>query len=276
MSRTFKITVAAGVLSAGVVAGLIATVPGTAFAASRRADATTSSTAATTGSTVASQTATPSASPTTTLPSDPFCTPSTFSTAQQAVETALGGRVTALDALQTEVDNTANHLTASDRQTLQNDVADVELPGITGLQPQAQSATTCPTLRVVAHGMVFDYRVYVVMTPQTHLTIVADDETYIEGVFTGLEPTIAQAIANAQSAGKNVTAAQAAFSDLKNQVSAAQSASGGESATLLAQTPQGAPGNWSVFLAARTNLSNARTDLHAAYSDAQQIRSDLQ
>ena len=124
--------------------------------------------------------------------------------------------------------------------------------------------------------MVFDYRVYVVMTPQTHLTIVMDDETYIEGVFVNLEPQIATAIQNAQAAGKDVTAAQAAFNDLKSQVSTAQGATNGESAQILAQTPAGYPGNWQVFLAARTNAANARADLHAAYADAEHIRTDLQ
>ena len=45
--------------------------------------------------------------------------------------------------------------------------------------------------------MVFNYRVYVVMTPQTRLTVVLDDETYIEGVLVNLEPQIATAIQNA-------------------------------------------------------------------------------
>ncbi len=114
------------------------------------------------------------------------------------------------------------------------------------------------------------------MTPQTHLTIVLDDETYIEGVFVNLEPQIATAIQNAQAAGKDVTAAQAAFTDLKSQVSTAQGETNGESAQILAQTPTGYPGNWPVFLAARTNATNAHTDLHAAYADAEHIRTDLQ
>ena len=41
------------------------------------------------------------------------------------------------------------------------------------------------------------------------------------------------------------------------------------------QTPQGYPGNWQVFLTARTDLTNARNDLRAAYADGKQIRSDL-
>ncbi len=92
--------------------------------------------------------------------------------------------------------------------------------------------------------MVYNYRVYVVMTPQTHLTIVIDDETFIEGVFVNLEPQIATAIQNAQAAGKDVTAAQAAFTDLKSQVSNAQAATNGQSTQILAQTPTAYPGNW--------------------------------
>ena len=99
---------------------------------------------------------------------------------------------------------------------------------------------------------------------------------YIEGVFVNLEPRIATAISNAQTAGKDVTAAQAAFNDLQSQVSTAQGATNGESAQILAQTPTGFPGNWPVFLAGRTNATNAHTDLHAAYVDAQHIRADLQ
>jgi hypothetical protein len=252
---------AVGAVAAGAVTGLIVMVPGTALAATTT---TTSSTAA------------PAAGSAVTPASQPVCSPTRLNQAQQLVEAALKGRVTQLNALATAAGNTANHLTTSDRQTLQNDITTVELPGIQGLLTQAQQDTTCPQLRATAHSMVFTYRVYVVMTPQTHLTIVVDDETYIEGVFTNLEPQIATAIQNAQNAGKNVTGAEAAFNDLKNQVTAAQGATNGQSAVLLAQTPSGYPGNWQVFLAARTNATNARSDLRTAYSDAQTIKTDLQ
>jgi hypothetical protein len=155
-------------------------------------------------------------------------------------------------------------------------VTRVELPGIQTLQSQVQQVTTCVGLRAVARSMVFDYRVYLVMTPQTHLTIVMDDETSIEGVLAGLEPKIATAIQNAQASGKDVSAAQAALADLESQVSTAQGETGGQAAQLLAQTPAGFPGNWQVFLVARTNATNARTDLRAAYTDLEHIRTDLQ
>jgi hypothetical protein len=243
-----------GVL-AGMVTGLIALSPSAAFA--------------TPGST------TPGSVSGSNQPSNPLCTPTIFAKAQQQVEMALSGRVTQLDTLLSAVNDTSNHLTPADRQTLQNDISDVELPGIEGLQPQVQQATTCAQLRAAAHSMVLTYRVYVVMTPQTHLAIVADREIYIEGLFANLEPTIASAIQNAQGHGKNVTAAEAAYSDLQGQVSAAQNATNGLSAQVLAQTPQGAPGNWQVFLAARTSVTIARNDLHTAYADAMQVKTDL-
>jgi hypothetical protein len=267
MKHNLARRMAAGAAAAGAATALVVMGPGAAFAAppsNSAAGTTTTTTSTTNGAT------------TTTPVSDPRCTPATFTQAQQLVEADLAGRVTQLDALSSAVDNTANHLSTGDRQTLGNDITGFELPGIQSLQSQVQQVATCVGLRGVARSMVDNYRVYLVMTPQTHLTIVVDDETYIEGVFVNLEPQIATAIQNAQAAGKDVSAAQAAFTDLKNQVSTAQGETSGQAAVLLAQTPTGYPGNWQVFLTARTDATNAHTDLRAAYADAQRIRTDLQ
>jgi hypothetical protein len=286
MRRTITSRLTAGALAAGMVTVLVGTIPGVAFATpsgtrtagGARAAVVTTTTGITTAAGVATTpgaTTTPGGGSGTAQPSHPACTPSVFAQAQQRVEADLAARVTQLNTLLSAVDNSANQLTSGDRQTLQTDINTVELPGIQALQPQAQQATTCAQLFKAAHAMVFNFRVYVVMTPQVHLTIVADDETSVEGQIVTLEPAIAQAIQNAQAQGKNVSGAQAAFTDLKNQVSAAQAATAGQASQVLAQTPAGFPGNWPVFLTARTDLVNAHTDLHAAYSDAKQIRADL-
>jgi len=287
MRRTITSRWAAGALAAGVVTGLVVTLPGVAFAApsgTRTAGGgrTTAITTTTGVATAAALTTTSVVTSTTTgsgsgsgQPSRPTCTAAVFGQAQQRVEADLSARVTQLNSLLSAVD-AATQLTAGDRQTLQDDISTTELPGIEALQPQVQQATTCAQLFKAAHAMVFNFRVFVVMTPQTHMTIVADTETFVEGQIVNLEPAIAQAIQNAQAHGKDVSGAQAAFTDLKNQVSAAQAATAGQAAQVLAQTPAGFPGNWPVFLSARTNLVNAHNDLHAAFTDAKQIRSDLQ
>ena len=151
----------------------------------------------------------------------------------------------------------------------------MELPGIQGLIPQVQAATTCAEVGQAAHTMVWSYRVYLVMTPQTHLTIAADQETSLEATFVSLEPTLATAIQSAAATGQNVAAAQASYGDLVSKVTAAQSETNGVSATVLAQTPAGSPGNWGVFTTARGSLTAAAGDLESAHTDALAIESDL-
>src|ERR1700686_566822 len=104
MKHTIARRMAVGAVTAGAVAGLVLMGPGAAFGAP--------SSNATAGSTTS-----------TTQASSPRCTPALFGQAQQLVEADLAARVTQLDALAAAVGNTANHLSAADRQTLHNDVS---------------------------------------------------------------------------------------------------------------------------------------------------------
>src|SRR5271170_1138871 len=58
-------------------------------------------------------------------PSTVTCLPATLAAAQQLVLAELTGRVGQLNGLLAAVDDTSNQLTASDRQTLQNDIGTV-------------------------------------------------------------------------------------------------------------------------------------------------------
>jgi hypothetical protein len=253
MSRAAAAVAAVSLASASALA-----LPGTAFAA------TSSSSSAPTPSTPAPSTAGPSAGS-----SSPQCTPSTFSQAQQTVETDLAKRVAQLNTLIGRVNGAAG-LTPADKATLLADLTKTELPGIQALQSKVPGDTTCAQLRQDAHEMVDDFRVYVVMAPETDLVIANDAPTG------ALEPAISGWIQYAQAHGKNVSDAQAAFADYQAKVTAAQSlTTAGQSATLLALTPQGYPGNASVILQARTNLANARNDLYAARGDLAKIIHDL-
>ena len=274
MKCSVRTLAATGVVVLLTAVAVITMLPSAAAASGRKQESTT---------TTEESTSTPQASTSTTVgstssanaPSNPACTPSVFAQAQQLVQTELTGRIVQLQQLSSEVANTANYLTPSDRQALENDIDGFELPGIEALKTQTEQATTCAQLRDDAHSMVFTYRVYLVMTPQTHLTIVADNETDIENLLSSLEPTINSAIEKAQTNGANVSGSEVAFKELKTLVAAAQDETSGLSAQLLAQTPAGSPGNWQVFLQARTNLTTAHNDLHSAYADALQVKADL-
>ncbi len=261
MRKTRRLQLATGLITAG---GL-ALVPAAAFAAGSTNN-TTAGTSAGTSNTSSTGTG---------QVSNPACSPPVFSSVQQKVETELSNRVTQLNTLLAQVQSPNSHLTSSDQATLVGDISGTELPGIQALQTQVAQATTCAELRMDAHSMVYDYRVYLVMTPQTHETIAADDETWVDGQIASLEPTIEQAIAWAKAHGRDTSAAQAAFTDMENQLNAANTSLSGLSATLLAQSPSGYPGNASVFQTARTQETAARNDLKAAYGDVSEIFHDL-
>lgn len=210
-----------------------------------------------------------------TPPSAPLCRPAVLSQVKSQIAAGLTGRATQLMTLQTAASDPTNHLTPADRQALESDIGTVDLPGIQGLEPSVQTATTCLQLLQAAHSMVVDYRVYYVMTPQTDLTIAVDDQTYVEGLAVGVEPSITTAIATAQAQGKSVTSAQAADADLERQVSAAQGLTSGLDQKVLAQSAQTWPGAWQVFGSALTSVTEAHTDLEAAYGDAVRIKGDL-
>lgn len=256
MRGLLRSTVVALVAGAVLGSGAVGLVPTSAWATAGAAGSSGTVTAAGSGSV-----------------SSPSCAASIFTAAQQRVEQALAGRVTQLGALSALVES--SHLTPSDESTLQHDITDVELPGIEALQPQAQQATTCAGLRQVAQAMVFDYRVYVVMTPQTHETVVADRESEITAKLTALEPTVQDAIDWARQRGKDVTEAESELADMQARLSSATSTLSGLSATLLAQTPAGYPGNAAVFLTGRTDETNARNDLRSAYEDLATIARSL-
>lgn len=92
------------------------------------------------------------------------------------------------------------------------------------LEQQVPSDTTCIALVANAETMVLDYRVYLVMTPQTELVIVSDPESAIASAWVRWEPGIQAAITYAVNRGKDVTAAQQVFDDLKTQLNDALAA----------------------------------------------------
>jgi hypothetical protein len=202
------------------------------------------------------------------------CTPTVFTQKQHLLGSELAQRVGQLDSLLVRVNGAAN-LTSSDKTSLLADLAQTELPGIQALQTKVPGDSTCAQLRNQTHAMVLDYRVYRVMTPQTDLVIANDATVHAAGVLANLATVASGQIQNSRAHGTDVSGAQAFLADFQANVTASQNLISGQSATLLAQTPQGYPGNALAFLQARTNLTNARNDLRAARHDLAQITHDL-
>lgn len=207
-------------------------------------------------------------------PSSPGCDPSLVTTVRQLVVAELADRVTQLNTLIGRVDGAAT-LAPADKTTLLGDLDQTELPGIEALQTKVQGDATCPALRQDAHSMVYDYRVYLVMTPQTDLVIADDAAIHAESALSNLETTISGAIQQAKTKGTDVAAAQAAFADYETNVTAAQGLTSGQPATVLAQAPPDYPASRAVFSQARSDITDAAHDLRTARNDLHQIVNGL-
>lgn len=199
--------------------------------------------------------------------------PATFKAAKTFVEHQLAWRQHRLTNLTAEV-RKASDLTYSDRATLRSDLSG-ETAGINALAAKVPNDTTWAELQADAKAMIVDYRVFVVMSPQVHLTITADTASTVEGKLAAAEPQIEALIQYEQSQGKKVGAAQTAYDSLVVQVSNAQNDTNGVSAAVLATSPAGYPGNKTIFVNARSSLEQARKALVTARGDLHTIANVL-
>lgn len=183
-------------------------------------------------------------------------------------------RVQTLAKLTSSV-NSHKTLSAQDKRTL-TDLLSKETTGINQLLAQVQAAnpqtTSLAQLRADAKDMVDQYRVYLVMGRQVHLTEAADAETAAETRIENREARIQAAIAKH---GNPADAVQA-YDDLVAQVSHATQATGNANIpAVLAVTPQGYPTDAGPLASARADLGQARTDLQAARGDLVTIKNVL-
>lgn len=257
------------VASATAAASLVLAGPATAAGPTR--------TPRTTTTTAPGASAPTSAAPTTrpTPTSNPHgCKTTVFSAGLAKLQTGINARLALLGQDSSDAAG-AKYLTTLDRGTLQTDIAN-ETAGIGAIQASVPSLTTCKQLATAGKQVVDNYRVYVVMTPQVHLTIADDTETAIIGLAsTDIVPKVQAALTTAKSEGLTVSAAEAAFQTGESQLSSAQNDSAGISAQVLGFTPASYPGCWTSFQQDKSNLAAGETALKKADTDLHTILADL-
>ena len=185
--------------------------------------------------------------------------------------TRINGRLAELHALQLAVSAAAN-LTSSDKSTL-NSLLSSDLTGLTALGDKISSDSTVQSVRADEVTMVDTYRVYLLVAPKTHLSIVFDDEA---AVITKLQTVYSTLSAALTKAGGGTSAEQAQLADMQTQITAAQTGLNGRESTLLAIQP--GPDATTItgqVKTLRTSAQGVRKDLGAAVADAKALRADL-
>ena len=202
----------------------------------------------------------------------PTCSPAALNVARTNALAALTPRVKRLHDLSAAV-GASTGLTSADRSSLTTDIGN-DLAGITALQQKIPSDTSCAEVAADAHAMVVDYRVFVVMSPQVHLTIAADTETSVAAALAALEPEITARITAAKQSGVTVRAAETTYSDFQTQVATATQSSTGVAGKVLALTPASYPGSRTTLENARASLSTGRVALVRAHGDLRTLKAD--
>lgn len=169
----------------------------------------------------------------------------------------------------------AAHLTDAHERTLHSLIAD-DLAGLRALRAKVAGETTLAALRADAVSMVNDYRVFILVGPKVRLTIVGDHEAAAAERLQTAHSTLADLVAKAKAAGKDVTQAEQDLADMQAAIDKAEADLDGQVAALLAIQP-GPDGDAirAAVGAVRRALGAARLDLRTALAEAKAVRDFL-
>lgn len=180
-------------------------------------------------------------------------------------------RYVTLDRLQGAV-IVAPYLTSSDRTALENEINSTRT-GLQGLKATIDADTTVDALKTDLPKIATDYRVYLLVVPQVHLTRGADAESAAAGRLTNLAGRLQELITFAQSQGRDVTAAKVALGAMNTDIGDAQGQLAGLSGKILALTPADWNGGTAapVLNGARASEKSAHDELVAARNEAKAV-----
>jgi len=215
---------------------------------------------------LAGTTAVPAAS------SSKTCSVDQLAYVQSRVDAAVKAREVTIDAL-TRALAARTHVTTGHRATLTSTFGS-DASGLRTVDAKVQADMTCAQAITDGRTVVTDFRVYLLLVPQTHLVSASDAGTYAAGQLVAAEPRV-QAAIDLLTDQQKKAAAQSALDDMSAQVSAATTSLTGVADGMIALTPADIPAQESTIDAYRAKVAAAHTDLAKALADARALKSLL-
>lgn len=229
--------------------GLVAATPAAALAGSDTTDATDTTTAATD----------------TTQVSD--ARPGVDALRERVIA-GIDARLRTLERLTNAV--TGNeHVTPRHEATLLADYADATA-SLARLRAQAVEAETVEELLRIAHSVVVDHRIYLVVAPKTREVIVSDTVADAVERFGEIADRLAEAIARAEEAGYDVTEARRWLTVARDEIAEADRAGTPVAGMVIGLQPEDWPDP------ARSQLESGRRRLHDAHLDLREAKVALE
>ncbi len=198
-------------------------------------------------------------------------TAASLAAVQQRCGSGITNRQTQIDQLNNRM-AVAKWLTSTHHSTLSGDLS-TGASGLTALNGQIAASTTLKQVAPLCKDIVYNFRIYVLRTPQVHLTIGGDAETAVVTKLQGVAPKLDAAIKAAQAKGQDVGQAPSLYADFTAKLADAAAKSNGASDTVIALTVDqyNAGTARPVLQTTYQNLVLGHGDLIAARNDATQI-----
>ncbi len=178
---------------------------------------------------------------------------------------AIDDRLARIDRLQKAVAS-SRHVTARHEAILEGQLAEAQA-GLTRLKAQIRAQDDREELKAECKSIVEDFRIYVLVTPRTMLTLAADAAVATANRLEDVAARIQNAIDEAAAAGKDVTQAQAEHDSMVAHIEAAKASASGVPDAVLPLTPEDWPSAQQVLRQASADLRSAREDLREAKQD---------
>lgn len=177
---------------------------------------------------------------------------------------AVARRLVRLDALGTALDKAAS-VTAGHRAPLEATYAS-DRAGLRAVRREVRHDGTCAEATRDASKVVTRFRVYVLLTPQTRLTVRGDHGSAKAAAYEALQPGYAEAV-GALPDGATKTAAAAALAELGSDTDAAEAAFAGIADSVLALAPADYPAQAGTLASAAAHAAAGHVALVEAAAD---------
>jgi hypothetical protein len=180
-------------------------------------------------------------------------------------------RITNLNSLSARIGQMKN-ISSSEITSLQAGIT-TEIGTLTSLKATIDAETVLANLKTEVQSITKDYRVYMLILPQGRIAAAVDRVQTIVADMQALEPKLEARITAAQTAGKNVTGAQVAYTDLQAKVSDASAQVSAALSETTGLTPD--QGNTTIEASNTATIKDAAAKIKVATSDLKAARADI-
>jgi chromosome segregation ATPase len=187
-------------------------------------------------------------------------------------DTEITARVSSLNQLSANIQAMKN-VSASDKVTIESTISS-EISNLTTLKNKIDASTeTAADLVTDVESITKDYRVYLLVLPQERITASVDAAFSVTTSMQELSVILQTRITQAQSAGHDMTAAQAALNDLNAKVADAKT----QASAALAEVANLVPdqGDATVQASNTAALKDANAKLNIVSNDFTAARADI-